>query len=480
MTTSSTSVSSSGGITVSGVGSGIDTSAIVSALVKASTSPKQTQITKAESATNTTLSGIGSLKSALAAFQTAAAALNNTNTFMGLTSTSSLESAVKVTSDNTASTGSYTVVVNKIATASKVASQLFTSGATTAISSGTLAISQGGKNYSVDVGSGATLSSVRDSINSSLSSSGISANIVTDAKGSRLVLTSTTTGAGSDISTSGIPELTIDGTGKLDPTNTSSAGYITDRPVDASYSIDGLEMTSSSNQINSAVSGLSLTLKGITGNAGATISVASDSDTLKKSVQTFVDAYNTMMTVVNNQTKVTATGATSSTSTSAATTSGPLTGDPMVRKLVAEIHGALTSVSTSSGSLSVLSQLGVGTNSTTGLLSLDDTKWNKAMTTQYGNVANLFTGKDGLLTRMSGILDGYTQTGGVLETRQKSLNAKLSDLDDQQATLDRRTDSLTAVLTAKYTAMDTLVAQLNATSSSVLKTLEAMTKSNSD
>jgi len=477
MTTSSTSVSSSGGITVSGVGSGIDTSAIVSALVKASTSPKQTQITKAESATNTTLSGIGSLKSALAAFQTAAAALNNTNTFMGLTSTSSLESVAKVTSDNTASTGSYALKVDKIATASKVSSQLFTSGTSTAISSGTLSITQGDKSYSVTVGSGATLSTVRDSINASLTSSGISANIVTDAKGSRLVLTSTTTGAGSDISTSGISELTIDGTAKLDPSNTSSAGYITDRPIDASYSIDGLAMTSSSNSINSAVSGLSLTL---TGAGSSTISVASDSDTLKKSVQTFVDAYNTMMTVVNNQTKVTATGATSSTSTSAATTSGPLTGDPMVRKLVAEIHGALTSVSTTSGSLSVLSQLGVGTNSTTGLLSLDDTKWNKAMTTQYGNVANLFTGKDGLLTRMSGILDGYTQTGGVLETRQKSLNAKLSDLDDQQATLDRRTDSLTAILTAKYTAMDTLVAQLNATSSSVLKTLEAMTKSNSD
>jgi len=477
MTTSSTSVSSSGGITVSGVGSGIDTSAIVSALVKASTSPKQTQITKAESATNTTLSGIGSLKSALAAFQTAAAALNNTNTFMGLTSTSSLESVAKVTSDNTASTGSYALKVDKIATASKVSSQLFTSGTSTAISSGTLSITQGDKSYSVTVGSGATLSTVRDSINASLTSSGISANIVTDAKGSRLVLTSTTTGAGSDISTSGISELTIDGTAKLDPSNTSSAGYITDRPIDASYSIDGLAMTSSSNSINSAVSGLSLTL---TGAGSSTISVASDSDTLKKSVQTFVDAYNTMMTVVNNQTKVTATGATSSTSTSAATTSGPLTGDPMVRKLVAEIHGALTSVSTTSGSLSVLSQLGVGTNSTTGLLSLDDTKWNKAMTTQYGNVANLFTGKDGLITRMSGILDGYTQTGGVLETRQKSLNAKLSDLDDQQATLDRRTDSLTAILTAKYTAMDTLVAQLNATSSSVLKTLEAMTKSNSD
>lgn len=473
-TSSTTSVSSSGGISVSGVGSGIDTTAIVNALVNASTSPKQSQIKKAEAATNTTLSGIGSLKSALEAFQTAAAALNNTNTFMGLNAASSMQTVVKATSDNTASPGNYELNVTTVATASKVASKLFTSGTNTAVSSGTLAITQGGKSYSVDIGSGATLGSVRDSINASLSSSGISANIVTDATGSRLVLSSTTTGAGSDISTSGIPELTIDGTSKLVAGDTSSAGYISERPIDAAYTIDGLSMTSSSNNITSAVSGLSLTL---TGKGESTITVSSDSDTLKKSVQTFVDAYNTMMTVVNKQTKVTSTGATSSSSDSATTSAGALTGDAMVRKLVAQVRGALTEVSTGSGSLSVLSQLGVGTNSSTGLLSLDDTKWNSAMKTQYGNVANLFTGDKGIISRMDGILKGYTQGGGVLENRQKSLNATLSDLDDQKDALDRRTASLTAILTAKYTAMDTLVAQLNATSNSVLSTLEAMNKS---
>lgn len=473
MTSSTTSVSSAGGITVSGVGSGIDTSSIVTALVNASSAPKQTQIDRTEATTKTTLSGIGSLKSALEAFQTAAAALNNTNTFMGLTAASSMESVVKTTSDNTASPGSYALNVTQLATPSKVASKLFTSGTASAISSGTLAISQGGKNYSVNVGSGATLSTVRDAINASLASSGISANIVTDSTGSRLVMSSTTTGAGTDISMSGIPELTVDGTAKLDPADTSSAGYITDRPVDAAYTIDGLAMTSSSNKIDSAVSGLSLTL---TGKGASTITVASDTDTLKKSVQTFVDAYNTMMTVVNNQTKVTSTGATSSTSGAATTTAGALTGDPMVRKLIAQVHDVLTSVSTSSGSLSVLSQLGVGTNSSTGLLSLDDTKWNTAMKTQYGNVASLFTGEKGLITRMNSVLDGYTHTGGVLENRQKSLNSKLSDLDDQQDALDRRTETLKTILTAKYTAMDTLVAQLNSTSNSVLATLESMNK----
>ncbi|MFF7708614.1 flagellar filament capping protein FliD [Pseudomonas sp. NPDC007930] len=476
-TSSTTSVSSNGAITVSGVGSGIDTSSIVTALVNASIEPKQTQITKQETSVNATLSGIGSLKSALSAFQTASAALNNTTTFMGLSATSSNESYVKATSDNTASAGTYTVAVTQVATASKVASQLFTSGAKSAIDAGTLTITQGSKSYNVTVGSGATLSSVRDSINASLTSSGISANIVTDSSGSRLVLTSTTTGAGSDISTSGIDALTIDGTKKLDTTDTTAAGYITAQPVDAQYSIDGLAMTSSSNTITSAVSGLSLTL---TGKGTSDVTVSADSDTLKTSVQAFVDAYNTMMKVINAQTAVTATGATSSTSSSATTTAGALTGDATVRKLVAQIHDVLSKESTSSGTLSVLSQLGVGTDSSTGLLSLDDTKWTSAMNTQYGNVASLFTGKDGIITRMNSVLDSYTQTGGILATRQTSLNAQLSDLSDQQDALDRRQTTLTATLTAKYTAMDTLVAQLNSTSSSVLTTLNSLnTKSSS-
>lgn len=75
-------------------------------------------------------------------------------------------------------------------------------------------ITQNGKSYSLTVGANATLQSVRDSINadSKLSSAGISANIVTDSFGSRLVIGSDETGAGSDISTSGIAGLEIDGT----------------------------------------------------------------------------------------------------------------------------------------------------------------------------------------------------------------------------------------------------------------------------
>jgi flagellar hook-associated protein 2 len=56
----------------------------------------------------------------------------------------------------------------------------------------------------------------------------------------------------------------------------------------------------------------------------------------------------------------------------------------------------------------------------------------------------------------------------------------LTDLTDQQEALDRRIESLTTTLSAKYNAMDTLVAQLNATSSSVMTTLNAMNNRKDD
>ncbi|WAH57359.1 flagellar filament capping protein FliD [Pseudomonas silvicola] len=477
-TTSTTSVSSSGGITVSGVGSGIDTSSIVTALVNAQKAPKQDQITAQLSTVGAQKAAVEAVQTALEAFTTSLAALNDTNSFIGLAATSSNESYVTATSSNTAAAGTYDVVVSKLATSSKVTTAAVSGGASTVMNTAatSLSITQAnGKSYSVSLAANTTLSGVRDAINTQLQSSGVTANLVTDSTGaSRLVLSSTTTGADTGMSVSGIDALAIDGTVKG---SSSQAGYLGSLPQDAEYSIDGLDsMTSSSNTLTSAISGVSLTLTGV---GSSTVTVGSSTDDMKTSVQSFVTAYNTLITAINAQTAVSPTGATASTSTSATTTAGALTGDAGIRSLMASIQTQLTKSSTTSGSLGILSQLGVSTQED-GQLKLDDTKWAAAMTTNAGNVASLFVGTDGLLTRMTSAIDPYTQTGGILDTRVKTYAATESDLGDQQTDLDSRMDALTTTLTAKYSAMDTLVAQLTATSSSVMTTLNALnTKSSS-
>jgi len=130
--------------------------------------------------------------------------------------------------------------------------------------------------------------------------------------------------------------------------------------------------------------------------------------------------------------------------------------------------------------LRTLSQLGINTVQKTGLLELNDAKWDAAVKTYGSDIGGFLTGKDGLLSRMTAATDEYAKTGGILASRQASLTTQLKQLEESQTALNRRIESLTDTLTKKYNAMDSMVAKLKATSDSVMSTLNALNKANSD
>lgn len=456
-----------------GLGSGLNITEIVNALVKADTSAKQTQITRQTSNNTALISGIGSLRSALTAFQDAMKKLNDKNapSFNAYSAKSANEAVVKITSSNSAVTGNYDVIVDKLATGSKVASQQFAGGASSSISAGKLTISQGGKTYDLDVASGATLQSVRDQINKEMSANGITANIVNEQGGSRLVLSSTTTGAGSDISLSGIAELEIDGTSQMSGTG---AGYITALAQDAELTIDGLKVTSATNTVDKAISGLTLQLTGVSARTGSgstgsptAVTVAADNDGLKKSIQSFVDAYNTMQKAI-----------TSLTSTSRDSDDnlilGPLTNDPTTRSLLGDVRKVLSEVG-AGDSLTTLSQLGINTQKD-GTLEFNSIKFTSAMDDKKlgAEVQNLFTGTNGIFERMNNAIDPYNKTDGSLATRKSNLDKAAKQLSDQQEALDRRTESLTASLTKQYVALDTALGKMKAQADQITSIFEAI------
>ncbi|MGI4836751.1 MAG: flagellar filament capping protein FliD [Janthinobacterium lividum] len=459
--------------TSTGLGSGLDINSIVSALVDSDKLAAQTQITTGTTQNTASISAVGTLKSAMAAYQTALTTLGSTTTpaFNAFAATSS-SSTITATADNTAVAGSYSIEVSKLATASKIASASFSGGSASAISSGTLQISQNGTNYSVAVGSGATLQTVRDSINSSLQSKGITANIITDTSGSRLVLTSSTTGAGNNLTMSGIPELAVDGTTAFS-SSSSAGGYIT-QGGDATLTVDGLSVTSSSNTVSSAIGGISMTLTATNVGNPATVTVATNTSGLQSSLQSFVTAYNTLLTAVNSLTATT-------TDTDGNVVSGALTGDSLPRSLKAALSSVLTTPSTTSGSLTVLSQLGITTDFTTGQLKFDSTAFSTAMTDKGlgSKVQAMFSGTNGVVAKMTAVLTPYTQTGGILDQRSTQLNKTKSDLADKQTALDLHVESFTATLTAKYNAMDTLVGQMKAQATSITSFFDSLNASKS-
>ncbi|MFJ3076657.1 flagellar filament capping protein FliD [Pseudomonas sp. NPDC087029] len=453
-----------------GLGSGLNITEIVNALVTADTAAKKAQITRQTSNNTAMISGIGSLRSALTAFQDAMKKLNDKDapSFNAFAASSGNEAVVKVKSSNAAVAGSYDIKVINLATSSKVASQSFDTGASTAIPEGELTISQGGNDYKVKVAAGSTLQSVRDQINKELGAKGLSANIVNEESGSRLVIGSTTTGKGSDISVSGIAELEISGTTKMTGTG---AGYITDLAKDAELTVDGLTVKSAKNTISDAISGMTLELTGATANGAAgtstKITVAADNDGLKKSVQSFVDSYNTLQKAITSLT-------TTSRDANDNLVLGPLTNDPTTRSLLSDVRKVLSEVG-SGDQLTSLSQLGINTQKD-GTLEFNTTKFTSAMNDKKlgTEVQALFTGTNGIFERMNKAIDPYNATDGSLATRKSNLDKVAKNLSDQQAALDRRTESLTESLTKKYVALDTALGKMKAQADQITSIFDAI------
>lgn len=453
------------GTTVSGIGSNIDTQSIVKSLVDAERAPKQTQINNQTLKATTSLSSIGKIQAALDAFRGALESMKTASSFSGLSGSSSDDKVATVTTGVGAAAGSFSLLVTKLATASKIATKVFADGASSVVNAGaaptSLTIKQGSNTFDVSIPAGATLQQVRDSINSQYANQGLSANILTDANGSRMVLTSSTTGVGS--------ELTLSGTSGLNVGTTVLAS-----PQNAEYVLDGVSMSSKSNTIADAVSGITVKLTGVSptpsgGGAAtpATITVSASSTSLKSAVKGFVDTYNALIKAANAETQVT-TGADGS------VTSGALTGDSSLRSLMTAVRTELNAMG-GTGQMKSLAQFGVQTDQKTGLLSVNDKIFDAAVVTNGADINGIFAGDTGLLARMKSATDGFAQkTTGVFAARSASLTDSLNDLKKQQDSLDARMVSLQASLSAKYTAMDSLVAKLRAQSDSIMTTLNAL------
>lgn len=449
------------GLTVNGPGTGIDVQGLVKSLVGAQTAPKQAQINTQTKTTTTQLTSIGKIQAALDAFRGALTNMTQTVSFSGLSATMSDSKLAAVTLGPGAAAGSYKLSVTQLATSSKVSSAVITGGDSKVINAGTsatsLTISQSGKDYGVSVPPGATLAQVRDSINAQYASVGLSANILTDSNGSRLVVSSSTTGAGTDITLKGDSGLEAGATAVGSP------------PQNAKYTLDDTPQESTSNNLTNAISGVSINLLAASTDitAPSTITVAVNNATLKSAVKGFTDTYSALIKAVNTETQVT-------TNADGTVTPAGLTGDSTVRGMMKSIQSVMNSV-TGTGAFKSLAQFGVTTDQTAGTLSVKDVTFDKAVLTNGSDLNSIFSGDNGLLSRLTSVTDGYAQTAtGVFASRSTTLQDNLKDLSNQQDALNTRSDALTASLTVKYNAMDALVAQLKSQSDSVMTTLNSL------
>lgn len=468
---------------VSGIGSGIDIDSIVASMVAAERAPKESQLATLEKKTTTQITAVGALKGAISDFQTALGALNKPDLFQARSATSSKSDLVGVTASTTAGAGSYQLEVKSLASSSKVALAAIpnTAEAPARFTSGTFEVSLGvpgippapntKESFSVTIDeNNNTLVGVRDAINTAGKDMGVSATIVTDEYGSRLVLSSSKTGAGRDITVTatGADEPGLIGLSALNFDGTSGTGKdarVLTSAQSAELYVDGLRVISETNKVDGAIEGVTLDLKAKTvANEPLTIAVAEDKAGAKKQIQTFVDSYNKLIGVINAQTKVTSVGE------GKAPVTGALVGDATARTLLNTIRNELVNVQ-GDGALRALTDIGITTQKD-GTLAIDSAKLDKAMASNFGELSGLFTGDKGLASRLDAKLKPYTETGGILEQRNKAMTETITKIDDQKEALTRRITSLQERLYKQFNAMDLLVGQLSNTSSSLLASLE--------
>ncbi|WP_339648784.1 flagellar filament capping protein FliD [Halopseudomonas pelagia] len=476
----------------SGIGSGMDINGIVKALVDAESAPKTAQLNRLEKATTAKFSGLSQFKNALSEFQTVLKELNNPSLFEKRSASSGKADVFTVKADASAVSGNYNVQVFNLAQTSKVALR-GVENPSAQIGTGTLTVSAGDKTINVDVtAENNSLTGIRDAINASGKSAGISATIVNDPGaegGARLVLSSSSFGTGNDLSvtsesTSGdlsvlnftAPETSDFAAQPIDPDNPLEPRVIS-YARDANVAIDGIPISSASNEISEAIEGVTITLQKaqtadeLEGASTINLNVGEDKAGVTSAVNKFVDAYNKLIGTVDSLTSVTSVGGENGEPLAAA-----LVGDSSVRSFMASMRSELGSASSSGGPFRILADLGV-TTQRDGTLAVDDARLSTALNDNFDKLGGFLTGADGLMGRLEGKVKPYAETGGILESRTSALQNTLNGpggVDEQREQLNRRLEQLEARLFSQFNAMDSLVGQLTSTSNFLTSALDSL------
>jgi len=475
-----------------GIGSGLDVKGIVDKLVAIERRPIDL-LQQQQTGIQSRLSSFGLLKNYLSNLSDAATQLSDPPLWRTPKATSSDATKLSViaTDGGSASGGNYRVEVSQLAQGQTVASSAV-ADPKASLGSGTLHIELGrwpvdGSAFApqadkpaVDISLAPgqdSLEAVRDRINGS--KTGLSASIVTDATGSRLVLHSADTGENQGFritvqaAADGNPA--SDGLSALayDPANGTGGMRLTQAAQNAQLTVNGVEITSASNLIDGAIAGAKLNLLKAGGDA-VSVTLASDSDAIQKAINGLVSSYNDLAKYIAGQTKYDA----------ASKKGAPLQGDAATLQIQKALRKALADPTSASSVFPRLLDLGIklGADNT---LTVDNTKLQAALAnpTELSRALSARGGDDvqgdGLALRFRKFAQTLLGTDGLVSTRNKALGEASKRNLDQQATLESRVTSVQARLLHQYTALDTKMSALMGQSNYVNQQMQMLLKQGS-
>lgn len=462
------------GITSAGVGSGLDINGIIDAIMGAEKIPLQKMQSKSKTISSQ-ISVTGQLKSLFTDFQTQLTNLKKAVTQNYFTITPSDSNRLAATVDSaTASLGTHSIVVSKLASAHQINSDGFTSSTTSTGATGDLNIQVGSNSFQISISnSNNTLEGIRNAINNSSSNTGVQASILKVNNGSsdeyRLVLTSKNTGSAGAITLSdlsGNVAATLNVTHQINPAQ------------NAEFSVNGFSVVRSTNTISDVLQGVTFTLKS-SDPSPMTLSVASDNDTrntsFKSAIQGFVDKFNSVIDYVNKQ------------------EANDESGNGGTYRLIrSQLRSVIENPATSAGTYTLLKELGISTKApedltrptgavykSIGKIQLDTTTLDSMLQNNFTDVVNVLTNStDGYINRMQTVSNNINKFGGTIDLFKTTLTSRQKTIDDRIVREQNRLDNYQENLQKQYARLDSLLGQFKNTNDYLARQFAPKSSSN--
>lgn len=483
------------GLSSPGIGSGLDINGLVNRLMDVEKMPL-TALDKKEASYHAKLTAYGSLKGALSSLQSSVKSLASPAKFTTMKGTVGDATVATVATNSIAKPASHKLEVVTLAQAQKLAAAAVPdpaaplgTGLGDDIGTGTLTIdfgtysggsfvpnsSKAAKTLTIDAAHN-SLNGVRDTINAA--GAGVTASIVNDGSGYRLVVTGNDSGvdnsirivvdedgtAGDNKDTKGLSQLAFD------PAAAPGAGKnltVMEEAKSAFFKIDGIGITKSANVVTDAIQGVTLSLLKTNDGTPTTLSVARDTSDVRSSVEGFVKAYNELAKTVkelggyDKDTKK----------------AGVLLGDSALRSIQEQLRTTIgQQLGTADGSrLNSLSDIGISFQRD-GTLALNAAKFNGVLADPSKNVGALFatmgTTTDGMIGFVAAGTSTNVGTYGVrvdqMPMRGYAVGTKVvgaTTIDDDNRTLSLSVDGTAATIMLNkgdYATPDAMVAELQA------------------
>ena len=520
-----------------GAGSGIDVKALAESLVEAERAPRKERIDNKIKQSETRISGYAAMKYALSELKTAFEKLNDASDFTSIQSSNSQPTAFGITAGSTASTGSYSIEVTRIATGQRTASTVFQDRNATLNGGNEFSLtltSATGSTETITVPAGKTNpAGIASAINGA--KKGVTAQLLNTGSGYQLVLsgetgtnksfslsTSATLTATAQVTTQTADTLEVtaeagatsvlvsytdssnnpatlaltkdsDGiwrapAGATLPDASTTLTVQASRPFefnqtlqsaqDAQLKLNGLTITRPTNMVNDVIDGVTLNLFTSTSGA-ARLDLSRNTATIKENISALVTAYNDFNNTLNilgdRKSEVDQYG-------------GSLAGDNLLQTVKNQIRQLVTSDSSTAGSV-VKAARNVGISiDRNGVMQLDQTRLDSALQDNFTEVVQMFTAGTSNKSVYSDVpaglagdavtnIDKMLRSTGSIARQTVVAQGQITKYKDELTALEDRMSKLLERYTNQFSVMDNIVGQSNSMRASLKNTFSAMLSS---